>query len=282
MSSRTWLASFLLLGAGAALSGYQQTRATGQRRSRQYEYEMQSPASEDPPDAWVEGEFTFARLRYRGYSGGGGGRFGGRRRGGGSSWGTDSNTAERHLMQGVRRLSRINARSVEEIIDPDSDELFNWPWLYAVEVGHWELTDSQAQRVRKYLDRGGFLMVDDFHGEQEWAVFMESLRRVFPDQLPMEIPDSDPIFHVIFDLEKRIQVPGYQYVRSGRTYERIDGTQAHWRGIFDDKGRVQVAICHNVDLGDAWEWSDAPEYPEPFAGMAYRIGLNYITYAMTH
>ena len=63
---------------------------------------------------------------------------------------------------------------------------------------------------------------------------------------------------------------------------RQDGKEAHWRGIYDDKGRVQVAICHNVDLGDAWEWSDDPSYPEPFAGMAYRIGLNYITYAMTH
>ena len=87
---------------------------------------------------------------------------------------------------------------------------------------------------------------------------------------------------VIYDLDKRIQVPGYQYVHSGRTYERQDGKEAHWRGIYDDKGRVQVAICHNVDLGDAWEWSDDPSYPEPFAGMAYRIGLNYITYAMTH
>src|SRR5437868_4081949 len=86
----------------------------GEGRSEVYEPEMQSPASEDPPDAWIEGEFAFARLRYRGY-----GR--GYRR---SSWGTDSNTAERHFMQGLRRLTRVDARSVEEIIDVDSDEVF--------------------------------------------------------------------------------------------------------------------------------------------------------------
>ena len=90
-------------------------------------------------------EFAFARLRYRLLTG--------RWRGG--SWGTDSNKAERQFVQGVRRLTRIHTRSVEEIIDVDSDEVYNWPWLYAVEVGHWSLSQSQAKRLRDYLDRGG-------------------------------------------------------------------------------------------------------------------------------
>jgi len=272
------LALALVLTVGCALYGYQRF-GSGQRRSQVYEPEMQSPADEDPPDAWVEGEFAFARLRYRQYSRGYGRGFGGYRR---SSWGTDSNTAERHLMQGVRRLTRIDARSVEEIIDADSDEVYKWPWLYAVEVGHWELSESHARRLREYLDRGGFLMVDDFHGGYEWDVFMASLQRVFPDKPVVDLPDSDSIFHTLYDLDNRFQVPGYQYVRSGLTYEREDGKEAHWRAIYDDTGRVQVAICHNVDLGDAWEWSDDPRYPEPFAGLAYRIGLNYIIYSMTH
>ena len=273
---RILLAPALALTVWGALYGWQRN---GQRRSEIYEREMQSPASEDPPDAWVEGEYAFARLRYRQYGGGG---FGGRRGYGRSSWGTDSNTAERHFMQGVRRLTRIDARSVEEIIDADSDEVFKWPWLYAVEVGHWELSEAHAKRLREYLDRGGFLMVDDFHGGLEWDVFLASLQRIFPDRAVVDLPDNDPIFHTIYDLDKRFQVPGYQYVYSGRTYERYDGQDAHWRGIYDDKGRVQVAICHNVDLGDAWEWSDNPQYPEPFAGLAYRIGINYIVYSMTH
>lgn len=256
-------AAFLLLGvAGWA---YQQRRS-----SYQYEREMQNPA-DDPPDAEVPGEWAFARLRYRSV------RSGWRR----GSWATDSNKAERVFTQGVRRLTRIHARSVEEIIDVDSDDVFNWPWLYAVEVGHWNLTEPQARRLRDYLDRGGFLMVDDFHGSYEWEVFMESLRRIFPDRVVVDLPSGDPIFHVLYDLDQRFQVPGRQYIWSGRTYER-DGVEAKYRAIFDEKGRVQVGICHNMDLGDAWEWADDPQYPEAFASLAYRIGINYIVYPMTH
>ena len=249
---------------GAAQSGQ------GIRRSAAYEHEMQNPA-EDPPDAYQEAEFAFARLRYRSPQ----------RGRGRASWGTDSNKAERQFAQGVRRLTRIHTRSVEEIIDVDSDEIFNWPWIYAVEVGHWQLSDSQANRLRDYLDHGGFLMVDDFHGSYEWSVFLEGLRKIFPDRPVVELANEDEIFHVLYDLSERVQVPGLQYVRSGRTYEQ-DGVQPRWLAIFDERGRVQVAICHNMDLGDAWEWADDPRYPERFASLAYRIGINYIVYPMTH
>lgn len=276
------LAAVIALTVLGAIHAYQRG-GSGERRNQKYFREMQSPADSDPPDAWEEAEFAFARLRYPAFSGGGGGRGGGRGFGGRrSSWGTDSNTGERHLLEGVRRLTRVHTRSVEEIIDADSDDMYKFPWLYAVEVGHWELNDSQAKRLRDYLDRGGFLMVDDFHGEYEWEVFMASLNRVFPDRTVVDLPDADQIFHSVYDLDKKVQVPGKQYTYSGRTYERPDGTVAHWRGVYDDKGRVQVAICHNSDLGDAWEWSDSPDYPEPFAGMAYRIGINYIVYSMSH
>lgn len=254
----------LLLLAGAAWA-YQ-----NRRTSYMYEREMQNPAV-DPADADLPGEWAFARLRYR--------SAGGWRRG---SWGTDANKADRVFTQGVRRLTRVQARSVEEIIDVDTDDMFDWPWLYAVEVGRWSLTDAQAKKLRDYLDRGGFLMVDDFHGTAEWEQFTEGLRKIFPDRVIVDIPDGDPIFHVLYDLEKRFQIPGHQYAWTGRTYERSDGVEAHWRAILDDKGRVQVAICHNVDLGDAWEWADDPEYPEAFASLAYRIGINYIVYSMTH
>lgn len=242
------------------------------QRQRAYEAEMQNPTV-DPPDADEKTEYAFARLRYR--------QFGGGRRRRGASWGTDSNKAERQFVQGVRRLTRVHVRSIEEIIDVDSDEMYNWPWLYAVEVGHWELSDSQAQRLRTYLDRGGFLMVDDFHGTYEWEVFVTSLRRVFPDRPIVDLEDDNPIFNVLYDLKERVQVPGRQFVWSGRTYEQ-DGVEPRWRAVFDDKGRIQVAICHNMDLGDAWEWADSPDYPEKYASMAYRIGINYLVYSMTH
>ncbi len=266
---RITVALILALTSWGVLYGLQ---GIGQRHSQIYESEMQNPV-DDPPDANEQTEFAFARLRYRSPSG--------RRRFRGS-WGTDSNKAERQFAQGIRRLTTIHTRSVEEIIDVDSDEMFNWPWLYAVEVGHWELSDPQAQRLREYLDRGGFLVVDDFHGGWEWNTFMASLTRVFPDRAVVELPDHDPIFHVLYNLDNRFQVPGRQYVWSGRTYERADGVEPHWRGVYDEKGRVQVAILFNMDHGDAWEWADDPQYPEPFAALAYRIGINYIVYSMTH
>jgi hypothetical protein len=159
--------------------------------------------------------------------------------------------------------------------------MYYGPWLYAVEVGHWSISDSQANRLRDYLDRGGFLMVDDFHGTYEWEVFAQGIKKVFPDRPIVDIEDDHAIFNVLYNLQQRVQVPGRQFVYSGRTYER-DGFEPKWRAIFDDKGRIQVAICHNMDLGDAWEWADFPEYPEKYASLAYRIGINYLVYSMTH
>lgn len=253
-----------LLLALLSLHGWQQPG-----RYSPYSDEMQNPEPY-PPGADEKTEFAFARLRYR--------SSGGWRR---SSWGTDSNTSEHHFIRGVLRLTRVHARTAEEIIDADSDAVFEWPWLYAVEVGHWELTDSQAKRLRTYLDRGGFLMVDDFHGTYEWEVFLASLKRIFPDRPVLDIENDDSIFRVLYDLKDRVQIPGRQVLYSGRTYER-DGVEPKWRGIFDDKGRIQVAICHNMDLGDAWEWADDPRYPERYASEAYKIGINYLIYSMTH
>jgi hypothetical protein len=206
----------------------------------------------------------------------------GRRRGGPGAWTTDYPRSDRHLLEGVRRLTRIDARSVEQVLDLDgSDDVFNWPFMYAVEVGQWQIPDDQAKQMRDYIDRGGFLMVDDFHGSTEWEIFLAGITKVFPDRQIEDIPDKDPIFHVIYDLDNRFQVPGAQFLRSGRTYEQ-DGYNAEWKAIYDTKGRLIVAICHNMDLGDAWEWSDDPSYPEHFASLAYRIAMNYAVYDLTH
>jgi hypothetical protein len=246
-----------------------------QRGFKEYPYEEVNPAPV-PPDANEKTEWAFARLRYPS------GRFGrGRRRRG--SWPTDFPKADRQFVQGVRRLTRIHARSAEQVIDLDLDdnEIFYWPWVYAVEVGHWDLTDPQCRKIREYLMRGGFLMVDDFHGTQEWEAFTASMNRIFPDRAIVEIENQDAIFHVLYDLEERIQVPGTAALSRGVTYE-YDGYVPHWRGIFDDRGRIMVAMCFDQDNGDAWEWADSPEYPEKAASQAYRIGINYIIYSMTH
>jgi hypothetical protein len=204
-------------------------------------------------------------------------------------WTMDYPRSDRHLLQGVRRLSRIDARSVEQVVSLDgTDEIFNWPAMYAVEVGHWQLPEDAAKQLGEYLLRGGFLMVDDFHGDQEWAIFAASMNRALPGRPIVDIDNSDPAFHTIYDLEERFQVPGAQYFETGRTYEAgmggnfASGKEPHWRGIYDDRGRLMVVICHNMDLGDAWEHSDEAEYKEKWAGLAYKLALNYYIYDLTH
>ena len=234
-----------------------------------------------PPDWQMKGEWAFARLMYPpGANDGYRGRFDGDWRQGLSLWTQDYPRADRHLSQAMRRLTRIHVRSVEQPVSlEDAGEVYNWPWLYAVQVGEWGLTNSQAKTLRDYLLRGGFFMADDFHGAEEWEVFLESMKRVFPDRPIVEIDESDAIFHTVFDLKERYQVPGAAHLRLGY---KNDGIGAHWRGIYDDKGRVMVAISFNSDLGDAWEYADDPRYPEKFSDLAIRVGVNYVVYAMTH
>jgi hypothetical protein len=238
-----------------------------------------------PPDWEQKTEWTRARLLYpsvyaRYY-----------RRGGDLNWTVDYPRSDRHLLQGVRRLTRIDTRSVEQVVELDgTDDVYNWPMMYAVEVGHWALPKDQVAQLREFLLRGGFLMVDDFHGDEpyhnvdsEWQVFVDSITKVFPDHPIEDLEDASEIFHTVYDLNDRFQVPGWQWYRSRRTYEAGEtGKTPHWRVIFDDKRRVMVAICHNMDLGDAWEWSDDPRYPEKWASLAYRIAMNYFIYDLTH
>src|SRR6202008_952169 len=108
----------------------------------------------------------------------------------------------------IKRLTRIDTKSVEEVIDVDEGPMLDYPWLYAVEVGRWHISPEQGKRIRTYLDRGGFLMVDDFHGGYEWAAFLASLQRIFPYRPVVDIPDDDQIFHTIFNLSDKFQVPG--------------------------------------------------------------------------
>ena len=199
-------------------------------------------------------------------------------------WTMDYPRSDRHLLSGIKRLTRIDTRAVEQVVDLEgSDDIYNWPVSYGVEVGHWQLPDDEAKQLRDYLLRGGFFMCDDFHGDQEWATFMASMKKVFPNRPVEDIPDNDPIFHTLFDLDDRFQVPGAQYFDSGITYEKGEsGKVPHWRCIRDDKGRIVVAICHNMDLGDAWEWADDPRYLEKWASLAYRIAANYFVYDLTH
>lgn len=224
---------------------------------------------QDPPTS----EFHFARLVYTNSPRS-------RRGGWGRAWRTDYAAAEYHVMQGISRLTRVDAGEVDwsgnggRLIELDSDQVFDFPWLYAVEVGQWLLSASEAAILREYLDRGGFLMVDDFWGEYEWDIFVGSMQLVFPDKPIVELAEEHELLHVLYDLNQRTQIPGRGGVRPGNV--------PHWRGIFDDDDRLMVAINFNMDMGDAWEHADDPGYPEPMTALAYRFAVNYLIYSMTH
>ena len=235
-----------------------------------YESEMQDPM-DDPPDAGRKGEFALGRLRYRSPLDG---------RGFYARWGIDANKGDRLFIGILRRLTRIDVEPIETIIDIDSDDIFDLPWLFAVSVGDWRLSTEQAERLRKYFDRGGFMMVDDFHNEREWAIFMNGMRQIYPDADALELEDSDPAFNVVFNMKDRIRVPGANVVH-GSGIER-GGTTPYWRAIRDSRGRMIVAISFNMDIGDGWEFADVPDYPERFSSEAIRLGTNYVVYAMTH
>ncbi len=204
-----------------------------------------------------------------------------------SLWSQDFPRADRHFSLAVQRLTRIHVREAEQVVNLDEGDAYDWPWLYAVQVGEWGLTDAQGQALREYLLRGGFFMADDFHGVREWQEFESRIRKAFPEKEIREIPDDDQIFHSVYDLNDRYQVPGQAHLYLG--YKRpnypessTDGKGAHWRGIYDDRGRVMIAISYNSDIGDAWEYADDPRYPARFSDLAIRLGVNYVVYAMTH
>ena len=245
-----------------------------------------------PPDP----EFVLARLAYNnGYLGGGGGR------GFRDTWTTDAPQAEFYLTGGIRRLTRIN--TIDPGIDDDDPEnvypvrpggpldpreldILEYPFAYGVEVGRWDLDDEEAAHMRQYLLRGGFLMVDDFHGYDQWEGFALSMQRVFPDRDIVDIPENHEVFHVLYDLDQKVQIPGivaYTF-EGGTTCEQCNngGAEPQWKGIFDDSGRLMVAINFNMDLGDAWEHTDTPGYPQPLTALAYRFAISYALYAMTH
>jgi hypothetical protein len=274
---------FLVVGCGALLlAGLYAAR----RPFRQYPSMEAYDDVELPADWQVEGEWTFARLMYPQHPHANYGRyFNGRWADwleGGTSWTQDYPRADRHFAHALRRLSRVQARSVEQPVNlDDGDDAFTYPWINAGEMGDWLLTDRQANALREYLLRGGFLMLDDFWGTPEWNQFMETMIRVFPDRPIVEIADDDPIFHVVYDLDERFQIAGQWALARGTTY-RNDGSTAHWRGIFDDHGRVMVAMSFNSDIGDSWEWADDPRYPEYYSSLGIRIGVNYVIYSMTH
>ncbi len=211
-------------------------------------------------------------------------------------WQADCSESEPHFIAAMQRLTHIDTNVDSQSISLLDDTLFDYPMLYLVEAGFASFGEDETNNLREYLDRGGFLLVDDFHGSYQWQQFADWIGAVYPDREIVDLPTDHEIFHVHFDIEDFIQIPGLRALclNPGETWELpISKSPAvleshssrqtpKWRAILDDEGRVMVMINWNMDLGDAWEHADMQEYDALYTATAYRLGVNYVIYGMTH
>lgn len=239
-----------------------------------------SSADFDDKSEMPEAEFQIARLMYATNA-----RAGSR----GISqpiWAVDYPLADEHFFDALTRLTKIQTATDSRHLDATDDRIFEYPFLWMQQPGRglWTPTNAEAKHLREYLDRGGFLIVDDFHGEYEWSVFQSGMEKVYPERSLVDIPDDEPLLHTFFDLDRRLPVPGHRHLvfnSEGSTGVSMDGPPT-WRGIYDDHNRLTVVALLNMDMGDAWEHADDPTYPAPMTIDAYRLGVNIVLYSMTH
>ena len=226
-------------------------------------------------EEFPEDVFTFVRVRYNDYGGYG-------------KWRTDYPDSDLNFSFRLNQLTALRVTPDPIILDLTDPAVFNFPFLYIIEPGGHDgglnLMPDEVTALRQYIDNGGFVMVDDFWGEWEWEIFYQQIKRIFPDTEPVELSLDHPIFHCVYELEKKPQIPSIGVFESGRTAERYDATEPHYKAFFDDDGRLQMIICHNTDLGDGWEQEGAsPSYfREMSEKWAYPLGINILFYAMTH
>ena len=221
-----------------------------------------------------------ARVKYRTFGGGGShGIFQ-------PWWAIDYPYAEEHFFAALRRVTNITVSDDEPHLELTDARIFQYPFLFLQQPGqgNWRPTNEEAAQLREYLVRGGFMLVDDFHGKYSWSVLESAMKKVFPDRPIIEIPENDPVMHVFYDLDELNPIPGVRHLRrgpGGTIVARMEGP-THFRGIYDNHNRLVVAMNFNSDTGDAWEHADDPDYPVPMTALAYKFGVNYVIYAMTH
>ena len=273
MKRKLSIAVFLVLLLVAALAVAQRGRRGWRREIRPEDVDRGGVPEWKNDERFKHDVFTFVRVRYSSWGGWRGGK-----------WATDYPDSDLNFSFRLHELTSLEVDPNGKILELTDDALFDYPFLYMIEPGEMYLSEDEVAALRKYLLSGGFLMVDDFWGEDEWNNFYENIKRVFPDREPQELPLSHPIFHCVYDLKEKPQVPSIHAWWNGMTTERWDAREAHYRALFDDKGRMMAIICHNTDLGDGWEREglDNGYFKEFSEKWSYPMGINIVTYAMTH
>lgn len=288
--SRRFILILSIVACAGAGMVFAQRYSNRRPRSFDRRYDNRRGVPEWQPDREFSHDvFTFARIRYSsGYGSRGYGRGYGRGRGRGFSggdWRTDYPDSDLNFSYRLHQLTSMEVDPMGIVLELTDPKLFDYPFIYIVEPGRLVFSNDEVKQLRRYLLNGGFLMVDDFWGQAEWDNFYYEIKRVFPDREPHELPLSHPIFHAVFDLKEKPQIPSIGIaVQYGITYEREDAKTPHYKAIYDDKGRIMVIICHNTDLGDGWEREGEDEwyFREFSEKSAYPLGINIVFYAMTH
>ena len=217
------------------------------------------------PNAKYDGRFTFVRLRY-----GPPIPYQSQR----AAWSHDYPSGERHFMKILNEISYLAPHTDESnILALDDPELFKYPLAYMAEPGRWIMTDKEAASFRAYLLKGGFVIFDDFR-DYDWNNFDEQMHRVLPEAQFVELDAASPLFHSFFEIDDLNIVPQY-----------YDRGKPLFLGIFegnDPKKRLMVMVNYNTDISEYWEWSDTGFKPIDESNEAYKLGVNYIMYGMTH
>jgi hypothetical protein len=225
------------------------------------------------PNVPYDGRFTFVRINYQTAPGGYWYR-------GLPAWAHGYPLAEQNLMKIMNEVSFLGAHD-EEInsVALDDPELARYPVAYIIEVSWWAMTDREATALQAYLQKGGFLIVDDFKaagdfGSPGWDVFEQNMKRVLPEARFVEMDPSHPIFHSFFEIESLSNFP-----------QAYNAGPAIFRGIYEDndpKKRLQVIVNYNTDISQFWEWSGRGFRPFDETNEAYKLGVNYLIYGLTH
>ncbi|NLT67608.1 MAG: DUF4159 domain-containing protein [Acidobacteria bacterium] len=191
--------------------------------------------------------------------------------GNGPPWSHDWPRSEEHFMKIMAEVTKVDVNPGGHIISFQNDECFKYPIAYLCEPGYMELSEEEARRMAEYLMRGGFLIVDDFRGERELAHFRREMHKVFPGRELFEIPRTHPIWTCFYDISSLSIAPPYSSFLSPR-----------YLGMNDDKGRLMMVVDYNNDISEYWEWSNDPLMPIDQSNEAYKYGVNYVIYALTH